>query len=502
MATVYTVCPGLEEFDAAFSQAHQMVEFLTGSDGTTMTHGEVEEYIRVQGNEFLRRMLQGFLDYRSAQEVRDAEVVGSDDLARTSRRGRSRSLESIFGQVAINRRAYEHEGATSLHPLDASLNLPPAKYSHGLERIVAKELAKGSTDATVELIDRMTGGHVPKRQVLETAIRVAQDFEAFYLQGLRSYPEAAPHDILVLSTDGKGIVMRPEGLREATRQAAARECHKKLTRLSKGEKKNRKRMATVASVYSIKPQPRDPDEMLVHLKEEPPAPRPRPENKRVWASIERTGDQVIDEMVAEALRRDPGHCRPWVVLVDGEPHQLRRIKRALKQHKVSATIVVDFIHVLEYLWKAAYGFFDVDDEQVEEWVLEHAVAVLEGKASQVAAGMRRSATRRGLPSNERKPIDTCANYLLKYKTMLNYHQYLARGFPVATGVIEGACRHLINDRLDITGARWSLKGAEAVLKLRSLNSSGDFEAYVAFYQAQEYQRNYARKFEPTLAHAA
>ena len=191
-----------------------------------------------------------------------------------------------------------------------------------------------------------------------------------------------------------------------------------------------------------------------------------------------------------------------MILVDGEPHQLRRIKRALKQHKLNATIIVDFIHVLEYLWKAAYGFFDVNDEQVEEWVLERAVKVLKGSASQVAAGIRRSATRKGLSPKQRKPIDTCADYLLKYKSMLRYDLYLASGFPIATGVIEGACRHLINDRLDITGARWSLPGAEAVLKLRSLNSSGDFDAYFEFYQAQEYKRNCASKFQQTLEQAS
>lgn len=502
MAIINTETQRLEEFDAAFSHVHQMVHFLTGPNGKTMSHAEVENYIKEQGNEFLRRLLQGYFDHRHIQEERRSEIIGSDEIARTSRRCRSRKLESIFGQVDIKRRAYEHAGANSLHLIDASLNMPPNKYSHGLEKIVAKELAKGSTDAAVELIDRMTGGHVPKRQVLEAAIRVSLDFEAFYRQGLGSHPEADKDAIMVLSTDGKGIVMRQEGLREATRKAAQREQHKKLTRLSKGEKKNRKRMATVASVYSIKPYIRDPDDMLVYLEDDPPAPRPRPENKRVWASIERTGEQVISEMFAEALRRDPKQQLPWVILVDGEPHQLKRIKRALKKHKLSATIVVDFIHVLEYLWKAAYGFFDADDECVEDWVLDQAVAVLKGKASQVAAGMRRSATRHKMPSNQRQPIDKCADYLLKYKSMLRYGQYLAKGFPIATGVIEGACRHLISDRLDITGARWSVAGAEAVLKLRSLNSSGDFDAYFKFYQTQEYHRNYVSMYQPVLKRVA
>ena len=130
----------------------------------------------------------------------------------------------------------------------------------------------------------------------------------------------------------------------------------------------------------------------------------------------------------------------------------------------------------------------------EAWVGERLLAVLEGRASLVAAGMRRSATRRELSAEERKPVDVCARYLLKHKAYLRYHEYLAAGLPIATGVIEGACRHLIKDRMDVTGARWSLAGAEAVLRLRALRASGDFDEYWRFHEQQEYQRNHAARY--------
>ena len=121
--------------------------------------------------------------------------------------------------------------------------------------------------------------------------------------------------------------------------------------------------------------------------------------------------------------------------------------------------------------------------------------ILKGKASEVAAGMRRAATLRQLSAPERKPVDTCADYLLKYRDMLHYDNYLAQGLPIATGVIEGACRHLVKDRMDITGARWRLNSAEAVLKLRSLHSSGDGDAYWDFHKAQELRRNHSSRIE-------
>jgi hypothetical protein len=151
---------------------------------------------------------------------------------------------------------------------------------------------------------------------------------------------------------------------------------------------------------------------------------------------------------------------------------------------------LDFIHVLDYLWKAAYCFCDESSQEAEDWVKERALKVLNGEAAQVAAGIRRSSTKRNLNPKGRKNADTCSDYLLKYKNYLQYDKYLQAGYPIATGVIEGACRYLIKDRMDITGARWRLQGAEAVIKLRAIIASHDFEEYFRFYKSQQRIKNY------------
>jgi hypothetical protein len=190
----------------------------------------------------------------------------------------------------------------------------------------------------------------------------------------------------------------------------------------------------------------------------------------------------------EAEKRDPDHRRRWVVLVDGERTQLRRVRAEAKKRGIDVTVVVDFIHVLEYLWKAAWSFFEEGDEAAENWVRERALETLRGRGVHVAAGIRRSATKRNLAPNNRKGADRCADYLLNKKRFLHYDKALADGLPIATGVIEGACRHLVKDRMDITGARWSLDGAEAILRLRALRASGDFDAYWPFHLMQEHAR--------------
>jgi hypothetical protein len=156
--------------------------------------------------------------------------------------------------------------------------------------------------------------------------------------------------------------------------------------------------------------------------------------------------------------------------------------------------VLDFIHVSEYVWTASLAFFSEQQAGREDWVEARLSRILCDKASQVAAGIRRSATRRGLTKYQRKAVDTCANYLLGHTRFLRYNEYLASGLPIATGVVKGACRHLVADRMDLTGARWSLAGAEAVLRLRTLRSSGDFDEYWRFHERREYERNHASRY--------
>jgi len=356
----------------------------------------------------------------------------------------------------------------------------------------------------VASIAKYTGGTVGKRQAEELTARAAKDFESFYERRGSDGPEAT-EDLLVLSLDGKGIVMLEDALREATRRAAARAKPKLGTRTSPGEKKNRKRMATVAAVYTVRAQPRAPEDVMTRIApvEDRSRTRPKARNKRVWASVEKSQDEVTEQLFEEAARRDPERKRSWVALVDGDEHQLDLLHQYALWFDVNIVILLDFIHVLEKLWKAAWCFHSKGDRRVEKWVHERALAVLRGHSSRVAAGIRRSATRRRIQGEKRRTIDNVANYLLNNRDYLRYDEALAAGYPIATGVIEGACRHLIKDRMDITGARWGLQGAEAVLRLRALRSSGDFEEYWSFHLESERKRIHLSRYAPpALAEAA
>jgi hypothetical protein len=463
-----------------------------------MTHSELEQFLNLEGRELLRRLFQAHLDERSPGEVSEP-VIDAQGQEHTHQRLHSRSLNTIFGKVSLERQGYGGRGLESLHPLDAKLNLPEEKYSHTLQRQLAEASAKDSFDQVVTSIHNQTGVKVPKRQVEEVVRRAACDFETFYKQqrAANAREVKATGEILSLTFDGKGVPMRKADLREETRRRAEEEPARCRDHRGKDRKTNSKRMSTVAAVYTIEPFVRTPEQIASELKpvhQILPA-RPRPEDKRVWVSLKHPPEEIVSQAFEEAERRDPKHRKQWVALVDGNETQLSLLLCAAADYGVELVIILDLIHVLEYLWKAARALNGEDKTATETWVRERMIEILRGRSSVVAAGMTRSATLRGMNSEERKPVDDCAHYLLKYSDYLRYDQYLAKGYPIATGVIEGACRYLVKDRMEKTGARWGLEGAEAVLKLRSLHASGDFDEYWAFHLQQEYKRNHEARYE-------
>jgi hypothetical protein len=243
-----------EAFTEAREQFAETEEWLAG-EAAGLQHAELEEQLEARGRELVRRLFQGHLDLLAAREERRDDVAGEDGVVRTrAERGRTRLLVTKFGQVSVSRIAYRSPGRDNVHVLDAALNLPEEKHSHGLRKMAAIEAARGSMEAAGAAITRATGVTIGKRQAEELARRCAVHVEAFYLQRAAGpAPDGWP---LILTFDGKGIVMLPGALRPATAKAAAAAEGKLATRLSPGEKNGRKRMAELACVYDAVPVPR------------------------------------------------------------------------------------------------------------------------------------------------------------------------------------------------------------------------------------------------------
>jgi hypothetical protein len=359
-------------FASSREQFESLVSFLDGTDAAGLSHAELEERLDCDGRELLRRLLDDHLALRAIREQRLQQVVGGEGVARGRvETGHIRSLETVFGTVSVERLAYRALGLANLHPADAALNLPVERHSHGLRKLVALEAARGSFQDAVDAIERQTGQRLGKRQVEELAGLAAMHFEDFY--ATRRPARSKRGDLLVLSADGKGIVMRPDALRTRT-AARPRAGPGPKPRLSGEDQQNRKRMAQIGAVYDATLAPRTPADILTSATPEgyEPSPGPVATNKWLTASVVKAPAGVIGRIFDEA-RRDPNHRRTWVALVDGADYQIRRIKFEARKRAVKVTIVMDFVHVLQYLWNAAACLHSNADHAAARWVHRQAI---------------------------------------------------------------------------------------------------------------------------------
>ena len=293
--------------------------FLEGAAQAQLGLPEIERESERRGRELLRLALQAHIDSRGVGDVGDAIIMQAADrpVRLAYKRLHSRRLLTLFGEVRVTRMGYGAPGHQALHPLDAELMLPGRIYSYECQRRLLKAVVCSPFDEAIGMLADTTGLGVPKRSAEQLVRAAAVDFEQFYAQRAGADVKPAEGEILVAAIDCKGIPMvKPE---RALR----------VVRRGKGEKANKKRMATVAAVHNQAPVVRTPQEVLDNLfanGEQPERqPRPRPRHKRVWASLTADKDTFIADVKAEMTRRDPDRQHTWVIVTDGERALQRRV---------------------------------------------------------------------------------------------------------------------------------------------------------------------------------
>jgi hypothetical protein len=456
--------------------------YLSGQAALSSGLSEIERESERRGREILRRCLQAHIDARGDGNIGKALIVqGADGPVRLAhKRVHSRPLVTLFGEVRLTRVGYGASGQEAIHPLDAELCLPARLWSYECQRRLVKAVVCGPFDEAIALVAEITGTTVPKRSAEQIVRDAAVDFESFYAARTADALGPDTGEILVAAIDCKGIPMvKPDGAQRVVRR-------------TKGEKANKKKMATVAAVHSQPPIVRTPAQVIDSLfatetaTERPK--RPAPSHKRVWASLLCDKDTFIADVKAEMTRRDPDHQRTWVIVTDGERALQRRVITSFE----NVTLVLDLLHVLEKLWKAAHALYREGSPEAELFVRHRAERILCGMVSQVVKGLRQTATKRRLTGAKAKTIRDVANYLYRNRERMRYDHYLANGWPIASGTVEGACKNLIRDRFERSGMRWTPETAEAVLQLRAAHLSHDFDDYWEHHVRADQQRLYRK----------
>src|SRR4051795_2220996 len=442
-----------------------------------------------------RCLLQAFIDMAGTGDVGPTLTVAGEspadpdqELPRLDQRYK-RPYLSIFGEIPIARTCYGRDRVEAA-PLDARLHLPQRQYSYLLQRWLGSFVVDDAHAEAIRKLGTILGLEITVRASEDLNREQASDVAVF--QNHLPVPEAATEaPLLVVTADCKGVplvrkALPPDEATDTPLPAVAN------PRRGKGEKANKKKMAAVGAVYTIEPFVRQADEVIDEvMRKKARERRPRPQNKRVRAELLVGKVALFLWLADEVIRRDPQGSKPVIFLSDGERALQDRQSEYLPDN---AVCILDLYHVMERLWKVAWCFFEERTEKREahQWVEERLKRLLEGKVDSVIRGMRYQATQHGLKGQKRKTVRDAAAYFERNRDRMKYDEYLAAGYPIGSGVVEGACRHLVKDRMERTGMRWLPSGAQAMLDLRATYLNGEWDAFWDFHWLQEDQRLYGR----------
>lgn len=415
-----------------------------------------------------------------------------DDRRLTYKGLQSVEYLSIFGSIQLRRAAYSHPDGRYVYPMDAQWNRPARKYSYLLQKWLQAVASEDDYREAAQRLHEWLGfplvANVPQRLTQAVAAQV----DAYYEQAELPAPETEGSHLLICA-DGKGV--RIVGQRHPEEEHPAR------PRLGKGEKRGTKKEAVVTADASFDPVPRDPEALVGtimrgrtaserqrrqqdrHRRREHGLPEPRaPQHTHVRATLQGK-DKAFGNLARRVRRRDPKGDKPVIALLDGDPRLEQRLRASLRTEGLEDrldAVIVDLWHVMEYLWEVGTVLHGEKGPKRAVWVEGKLRALLTGRVGRLIGGFQQMLSKGRITAAQKRALRKTIIYFENHRHMMDYGDYLAKGYPVATGLIEGTCNSLVNDRMEQSGMRWSLDGAEAMLQQRAVKKNGDWNDFWSY----------------------
>jgi hypothetical protein len=468
----------IQEVRAEFEQ---LLNFVTGEQARTAKADSIERGLFKMLLSLGAKLLQIFFVMRS-QACSRQPIQSKSGQELPYHHDTERVYFSIFGKVLIERPYFYKQGVGTQTLLDAELGLGDDSYSDML-REITEYLAIYHVygGKKVGLLERLFGFNLSTRALQQNVAEDSQSVEAYYAQKSPPSPESEA-GILVIQADGKGIPMVLEEDDVAETQV----------RLGKGQKHGHKKEAIVTTVYTIAATPRTPAEVIASFfAENQPEMTPKkvsePQNKHIWATLDGK-DVALSRLAIQVALREGVHIQHRIALCDGCEALQSRIVLQFQ----GFILILDFVHANEYLWDAANSLLGETSEKRLEWVKSRTLQIISGQTTQLIAELRLIAKLKKTKVSQRKQLTKTANYFERNLPYMDYQTYLANGYPIASGVIEGACRHFVKDRFELSGMRWLQTGAENLLRLRAVAENEDWDAYSTYRRQQRQLRLYGQ----------
>ena len=398
-----------------------------------------------------------------------------------------RRYVSVFGELTISRCVYGTR-ETQKHevvPADALLGLPDSEFSYVLQEWDQSFCVEDSYAESRRKVEKILGIGQSVRSLEQMSVSMAESVSAFRASVPRP-PANEEGPIVALTADCKGIPMR----RDVGQDPPAARGRRK-----KGEKANKKRMACVGGVYTVDPFVRTAEDVVDEVLRDARKPdRPKPCHKQLRAELTReidgvevnAKDRVFGWLAEQVKLRNPRGRKKVVCVMDGE----RALWKKLLAQVPTIVCILDLFHVLERLWQAAHCFHPEGSDEAKDFVTDRLLRLLRGEVGYVIGGLKQMATKHKLRGSRGQQMTAVIGYLKRNRQFMHYDEYLAAGYPIGSGVAEGACRHLVKDRMERTGMRWRIPGAQAMLDLRAVYLNGDWDAFQDHRIKEERRRLY------------
>jgi hypothetical protein len=453
-----------------------LIEFVTGEQAQKVTADQMERSLFSLLLALGAKLLQLFFVVRSEGCCRETIATAKGQKLPYDR-DRKRDYFSIFGKISLWRPYFYKKGVGGQSPLDEELGLGDDCYSD-LVREIADYLGVYNVyHKSDDILSRLLGLNLSTRVIEENIAQDAVDVEVYYAQKAAPEPQAEA-EILVVQADGKGVPIIYDQLTQSD-----------PVRLGKGQKRGRKKEAIVTTVYTIAPHPRTPqdvvDSFFDRKETKEKVSRPKPQNKHVWATLDGK-DTALDRLLKQVANRESAHIQHRVALCDG----CEALQTRVEDRFDTFTLILDFIHADEYLWDVANSLLGESHPQRLDWMKDHTLQILSGQTKQLIAQFRQMAQDSQYSATQQAQLTKTANYFERNLPYMDYPTYLQLGWPIASGVIEGACRHFVKDRCELSGMRWERTGVESLLRLRAVAENGDWDDYHVFRKRQRHLRLY------------
>lgn len=438
--------------------------------------------------------MKSYFATKGTGDVGDELTLPDGTVAAKAEALRGRDYFSVFGKFKVPRTAYQQHGHPSVMPLDAQADLPERCYSYLLQEWMDHLSIRDSFQESAGTLSTLLGIHVSasRFEVVAQDSLNQKGYEQFYAEKAPPSPEQEGA-IQVLGFDGKGV---PVIKAEAAKLKA---------RLGKGEKRLKKKEAMVGVSYTVAPHVRHAEEVAERLvfpekaqqgatqDAESSVTAPKAQQIRRLASLEQPKQTVVEELVRDATARALKTSRPWVVVMDGALGLWALVASVLTDREYVG--VLDIIHVMEYLWDAGNAVYGGGTEATKRWVHTYLLKLLQGRVGRVIGGLKQTRSTRQLTAGQRKALTRTITYFENHRQWMRYDEYLEAGYPIGSGVVESTCGHTVKDRMEGSGRRWSIAGAESTLLLRSIVTSHDWDAYWESHMQQEHTRLYGEFVE-------